>query len=398
MHPPSPGPHHRAAPTSQYTRASAALLLLVWLGSDSTAYAMPGFTRQTGQPCVACHVRPLGSSPGPFGRQPSLDNFAVAGMPLWPRMAATPFLASFTMARNAANARGSSTDRRRPADAARDAELRLYWAGEPAGYTPNNNPDARNPRNTRSASPAPAWTFPWSFVAARDPTTPASSGPSPFGEHGGLTADYVGRTINLDTAGNLDTTGNDATAGTPWIGSHWRVALKKELEQHFLQLGTYGAEARPSDNVTDMAARAWYQFTIDSTDGRSNMLSAHATIIHGIRSSDADVMFPGLHMLDAFRADVAYSFANTITSSIQYFRNAGAGGAERYGWPGSRPNSSGVIAGLAYLPWASTNSPIQPLNLKFAVQYVAYTSFDSITHGSGANGALYFSVWGALRF
>jgi hypothetical protein len=306
----------------------------------------------------------------------------------WPP--ATTFLASFTVTRDA------MADRRQPADAdsvSRDAGLSFLGASDLTGYTLNDTANALASGNRSPETTRPDWSFPWSFVSAPIVATTSAAADAPIaGEIMGLTPGYDGRTIDLDPAGAQPDT------GPSWITSHWHVALQKELERHFLQIGTYEAQPSPSADMTDVAAGASYRFIINSNSNASDSLSAHATIIHGIRSSAADAMFSGLRVLDAFRADASYSFADTITPSIQYFRTAGAGGAEQYGWPGSRPNSAGVIAGVAYIPWARSSTPIQSLNLRFAAQYVAYTSFDSVVHGTGASGALYLSLWGALRF
>jgi hypothetical protein len=84
--------------------------------------------------------------------------------------------------------------------------------------------------------------------------------------------------------------------------------------------------------------------------------------------------------------------------SIQYFRTVGGGDAMPYGWAGSRANSSGVIAQVAYVPWARSESPIQSLNLRFAAQYVAYTEASGTPRGPVGSNALYLSLWGALHF
>ncbi len=60
----------------------------------------------------------------------------------------------------------------------------------------------------------------------------------------------------------------------------------------------------------------------------------------------------------------------------------------QYPWPGARPNSAGVIAGVTYVPWNRAGSPIQFLNLRFAAQYVSYTEFNGNGHGAGANNGV----------
>jgi hypothetical protein len=104
------------------------------------------------------------------------------------------------------------------------------------------------------------------------------------------------------------------------------------------------------------------------------------------------------HPLDAFRAAASYGFDQTITPSIQYFRAGSGANAIHFGWAGSRPNTAGVIAQVAYLPWARSESPVQSLNLRFAAQYVAYTENSGNAHAPAGNNALYLSLWGTLHF
>jgi len=147
-----------------------------------------------------------------------------------------------------------------------------------------------------------------------------------------------------------------------------------------------------------MAAGGSYRFVIDPNDDASDILSAHVTVVREGRTPGLTLLGDDkLKALDTFRADASYSFATAVTPSIQYFRTAGASSMPQFGWPESRPNSAGVIAELAYIPWAKADSPVQFLNLRFAAQYVAYTEFSGVAHGTG-NNALYFSLWGALRF
>src|ERR1019366_1471046 len=208
--------------------------------------------------------------------------------------------------------------------------------------------------------------------------------------------------------------GGVSTAGTPWIQEtfpYWRVAVQKDLERHFLQIGTYRTNAdvspgdsRPSGNTgafTGTGADAHYQFTVNPDGAVSDILSAHATLIHQERSPDPgyrEMGGSGNDSFDTFLADASWSIGQTVTPSIQYFQPAGSSDAIQYSWPGGRRNSAGVIAGVAYVPWASFESPVHFLNLRFAAQYIAYTEFNGTPRGASANNALFLSLWGALRF
>jgi hypothetical protein len=209
----------------------------------------------------------------------------------------------------------------------------------------------------------------------------------------------------------LTATGVAAPTGTPWIQDsipYWRVAVQKDLQQHFLQIGTYGMNASlfprggqsagTTDALTDLGAGANYQFIVDPGSAFSNILAAHSTLIHETRSFDASNRANGIYALDTFRADLSWAIGDTVTPEIQYFRTTGSTDAMQYPWPGARPNSAGVIAGVTYVPWNGAGSPIQFLNLRVAAKYVTYTESNGVGRGAAANNAVYLSLWGALHF
>jgi hypothetical protein len=131
------------------------------------------------------------------------------------------------------------------------------------------------------------------------------------------------------------------------------------------------------------------------------MISAHATMIHEDGWLGASQIINGavpFHGLDTFRADVSYSIGATVTPSIQYFQTKGTSDALYWGTPNGSPNSSGMIAEIAYVPWGKPDSFITWGNVRLAVQYVSYFRFDGVTNNAAANNALYFSVWAAAHF
>ena len=102
--------------------------------------------------------------------------------------------------------------------------------------------------------------------------------------------------------------------------------------------------------------------------------------------------------LDTMRADVSYAIGATWTPSVQIFRTAGSVDLAQFATPNGRPNSSGMMAELAYVPWGKPDSPVKFMNLRFAASYVAYTEFNGSSHGASANNTLYLSLWGAMHF
>jgi len=104
------------------------------------------------------------------------------------------------------------------------------------------------------------------------------------------------------------------------------------------------------------------------------------------------------HSLDTFRADVSYSFAATVTPSVQYFRTVGTADPNYWGTANGSPNSDGMIFEVAYVPWGKPDSPFPNVNVRLAVQYVSYFRFDGSAVNASRNNNLYFSLWTAVKF
>jgi hypothetical protein len=156
-------------------------------------------------------------------------------------------------------------------------------------------------------------------------------------------------------------------------------------------------------HATDTALDATYQFIVDPTKMTSDMISAHATFIHedsAMQAGQAQMMTGAApnHRLDTFRADVSYSWAATITPTIQYFRTTGS--ADPFYWttPNGSPNSSGMIYEIAYVPWGKPDSPFPNINVRLAVQYIDYFRFDGSSTNARDNNNFYFSLWTAVKF
>ena len=57
-----------------------------------------------------------------------------------------------------------------------------------------------------------------------------------------------------------------------------------------------------------------------------------------------------------------------------------------------------MIFEVAYVPWGKPDSPFPNLNLRLAVQYVSYFSFDGSSANAGSNNNFYFSLRTAAKF
>jgi hypothetical protein len=83
---------------------------------------------------------------------------------------------------------------------------------------------------------------------------------------------------------------------------------------------------------------------------------------------------------------------------VQYFRTTGTTDAAYWSTPNGSPNADGMIFEVAYVPWGKPDSPFQNLNLRLAVQYVNYFSFEGRSANANANNNFYFSLWTAVKF
>ena len=155
--------------------------------------------------------------------------------------------------------------------------------------------------------------------------------------------------------------------------------------------------------ITDLALDATYQFITDPAKVTSDRLSAHATYIHEtarMAATPEQALTGALldHSLDRMKVDVSYSFAATVTPSVQYFRTTGTTDLNYWSTPNGSPNSDGMIFEVAYVPWGKPDSPFQNMNVRLAVQYVNYFRFDGSTINARDNNNFYFSLWTAVKF
>jgi hypothetical protein len=435
-------------------RAGLLILLLSAALGAGRALAVPAFAVQTSQPCASCHVGAFGPQLKPFGRDFKLHGYVGNdgkdhGLPL-----ATTARTSYTHTAQPQDAPPGF----RPNDNAIIDIVSLYYAGRIApqlggfievtfdgvahrphldnvdirraaegrllghdmvwGLTANNGPTVSDPWNS-----TPIWGFPYN----RSPLAPTPMAATLV--DGGL-AQRVGGAgaymlwndllyaevdvykgldaTALKTLGQAPDAGNQTTSFVPYA----RLALIKDWGSHHAEVGAYAltGSVLPGGNQTfglgtraiDTALDANYQFIFDPAKVTSNMLSAHATYIHEDSTIDASApqtLFGTLrHSLDTVRFDVSYSFAATVTPSVQYFRTAGTTDAAYWSTPTGSPNSDGMILEVAYVPWGKPDSPFPNMNLRLAMQYVNYFTFDGSSANARNNNNFYMSLWTALKF
>ena len=432
------------------------LLSITLMAVPRTARAIPAFAQQTGQPCAACHVGAFGPQLKQYGRDFKLNGYLASdgknhGLPI-----AASIQTSFT------HTNADQSPAAAPHFAANDNialdQLSLYyggritsWLGTFAQVTYDgigdqlalDNTDLRiardrdlfgedlvwgvdandNPTISDLWNSTPAWGFPYNGSALAPAPMAATLIDGGLGERvagaGGYamwkdliyieTEVYRGLGYDvLNAIGNVPVAGTDKTRG---LIPYWRAALQHQSGRSYFELGTYGLHASVlpggtsidgrTDDFTDAAADANYQFIFNPHSVVSDMISAHTTYIHeDANLSDSQALVgatPG-HGLETFRADVSYSFAATYTPTVQYFQTSGTNDAAYWGTPNGSPNSSGMIAEIAYVPWGKPDSPMLWGNIRFAVQYVDYFRFDGQSRNASGNNALYLSIWAAAHF
>jgi hypothetical protein len=284
------------------------------------------------------------------------------------------------------------------------------------GLTLNNNPTVQDVWHS-----TPAWSFP--FASSSVAPTPAASalidgtlgqavtGLTAYGLWNNLLYAEVGAYRSSPTGVERPLNGGIASDVIESTAPYWRLALQKQFENQYLEVGAYGIAAKlypgaalappaplasPTDDYTDTALDAQYELPRGD-----DLFTAHATYIHEKQSLNASVLAGAAantsNHLNTFRADAGYYFHSRYAATLGYFSTTGSSDAVLYaptpltGSASGSPNSKGAIAELDYLPW---------LNTKFSLQYVAYDKFNGARtnyDGSGRdakdNNTTYLLAW-----
>ncbi len=420
------------------------------------ARALPSFAEQTGQPCAACHVGAFGPQLRPFGRSFKLHGYtADDGSKHFPPIAAAAY-ASFTHTQDAQP--GGAARWFAPNDNFALDQASLYYAGaiskhlgafvqitydgvgrQPQidntdiryarersifgvdsvwGLTLNNNPTVQDLWNS-----TPAWGFPYNGSPLAPSPVAATRIDGSLAEQVVGLGGYVmwnnwvytefdlykglGRDIR-NALGTVPVAGSDGVAD---VAPYWRVALQHDRGRSNWEVGTYGiltsilpgglTASGKTDHFTDIAFDANYQFTFHPRIIATDVISAHATLIHEDQDLSASAALTGAEPhghLDTARADISYALAATFIPSAQIFRTSGSSNQPYWQTETGGPNSSGGILELAFVPFGKPDSPIAWGNLRLAAQYVIYTEFNGQSRGASGNNNLYLSLWAAWHF
>jgi hypothetical protein len=415
------------------------------------AGALPLFARQTGQPCVACHIAFPELTPA--GRRFKLNGYTMGGgdskLPPFavmlepafthteagqPGGAAPHFGPNNNLALQQASlftggritdhagafiqATYDSTARRfawdnvdiRYANTAGLFGEDLVW-----GATLNNNPTVQDVWNT-----TPAWRFPYisSGLAPRPAAATLIEGAQAQKALGAGAYAFWNDLVYVEISGyrslskrtqtffGVDTTGESPIAGT---APYWRVAVEPSWGNNHFELGTFGlsADVVPlrlrgfgNDHITDIGVDAQYQYI-----GERDAVTVRGSWIHESQTLGASrplgLSSNAHELLRSFNASASYTYDRTWSVTGGYFSVTGSADAQLYGTPNGSPNSDGWIAEVAYLPFSRGGPSFWPqLNARIGLQYVindkfdgGRTNFDGRGRNASDNNTLFLYAW-----
>jgi hypothetical protein len=453
----APSANCRWAAAAKTAKSLGLLALGIGLGVKP-ALAVPSFAVQTSQPCATCHIGAFGpqltpqgrdfklhgyvgndgkdhglpfawvtqmsfthtEAPRPGGAAPGFrpnDNFAFDSAAAYYAGKITPEMGGFIKLRyNAVRQQAQLGG----SDIRYARERELFGKDALWGITFNTGPTVQDAWNS-----TPTWGFPYvrSSLAATPVAAPLVSGGLGQRVAGAgiymlwndllfLEADaYTGLDpAILRTEGQVPVEGSDRPTGFVPYG---RLSAIRDWQNHHVEVGAFAlsADVIPGRNQTfgissrktDTGLDATYQYLTDPAKVTSDRLSAHATYIHEaatMGASPAQTLSGELleHSLDITRFDVSYSFAATVTPSVQYFRTTGTADIKYWGTPNGSPSSDGMIFEVAYVPWGKPGSPFPNVNVRFTAQYVNYFNFNGSSTNASDNNSFFFGFQTAAKF
>ncbi len=426
-------------------------LLLAWVALP--AQAIPAFAEQTGQPCSQCHVGAFGPQLKPYGRDFKLYGYTASdGESHLPGLALT-LQSGFT--HTADTQPGNADQGLKPNNnLILDQQISGYFGGRLGhdvgafvqvtydgtaaawqwdntdvryahatslfgrdavfGLTLNNSPTVQDLWNS-----TPVWGFPYnaSSVAA----TPASSALL----DGGLGEQVLGlgayavwndlvyaefasyRALNGAFLNHLGTGPNRTGSTDIYSGAipYLRLALMHETDEHYLQAGFLALDAARlpggdrttglADRVQDRGIDANYAWKGSDV----HYVSAHALWLRENLDLAASQLLTGSlphDRLDTLRADLSYSWRNTWTPTVQWFRTTGSADPVYWGTAGQVPDSRGQVFEIAWSPLGKPESLPAWLNLRAALQFVRYDQFDGDHSLAAQHNTAYLSFWFAF--
>jgi len=434
------------------------LILTIVLNLNNTSLAIPSFARQTGMSCANCHT--IFPELNAFGRQFKLTGYTLVAsestqaksdsetvilkIPNSTQLSAmmiasltytnkdqpftqntnvsfpqqfglfysgeiTPKIGSFIQFTYSDQSGSIGID---------NSELRFAdqteFASQPFiyGVIINNNPSMQDVWNS-----TPAWRFPY---------TSSSTSPTPTAAaliEGGLAQSVAGlgvygywndliyaeislyRSAQQGSHNPPDTT---STGIVKSIAPYWRLALQRQWEDIYLEIGTFGLSAQlfpmGISGLTDQYTDVGFDVNLEKTTLSGNMLSVRGSLINETRTLSGTFNNGGAANssgnLNSLKLTASYYLHQQIGFTAGYFSVTGSADPVIYapasvtGSNNGMPDSNGLIFEFDYLPW---------LNTKLSVQYIAYNKFngdssnyDGQGRNASDNNSIYLSTWVAF--
>lgn len=431
-------PQHKTYRATGWTLASAGLLAsMAWLGGAQPAQALPAFSHQTGDACTACHIGSFGPQLTPHGREFKLNGYSNGK----PGLASYPPVS--TMVETSFSSTGKNVPEAAPGFSTNDNlavdEVGLFLAGQIydhlgifaqvtwngiehkwewdnsdlrygrdfqiagvdtiLGVSINNNPTISDPYNT-----LPGWGYPYQS---------AGLAPAPAAStllEGGLGQRVIGATayglindmfyveaggyggLSNKTLTDLNNGGLTLSGGAPYV----RAAFQQnDLKQNYSVGGFMmyadtvpdGGAGMGTDRFLDYGFDASYQWLGD----RQHIFTVNASAIFEDRKMSASYAMGGVEKengsLQTYKLTGSYWFDQTYGVTLGGFMTRGSSDNVLYapgamdGSANGKPNTTGYIAQLDWVPFGKKESFMQPwVNMHMALQYTGYTEFNG---GSG---------------
>ncbi len=440
------------SPDSLYLKTG--LVMLVFWGCSEALYPAPGFARQTGMSCTACHtVFPQLNS---FGRLFKLNGYTLATVATIDENDENGKnrlkLLSFSPFAVMAQASFSHLNRELPGKQNNNVEfpqqLSMFFSGmiTPGlgafiqftydqqgaafgidnvdirysnqtkfaskeliyGITLNNNPTVQDIWNT-----IPAWGYPY----ASSPVAPSPSASTMI--EGGLAQQVAGlgayslfnnlvytefSLYRSAPQGAPDPPGNEAGMIIKGVAPYWRLAFQHQWSAFYAEIGTYGlysgifptGVSGRTDNYTDIGV----DLQIEHPFKGGNFI-LHSTLIHEIQKLSASFIGGNSqnekNLLNSFKIDGSAFFNKGYGFTLAYFLTNGTTDNILYtpgpvdGSRAGKPDSDGFILQLNCIPWHNT---------QFSLQYVMNNKFnggknnyDDNNRNASSNNVLYLLTW-----
>ena len=409
--------------------ASVSTLIALWVSSP--AWAVPSYSRQTGEPCTSCHYGAYGPALTPHGREFKLggysdgktviplsitgtasfthtakdqpeaisghdgrnDNFALDEVVGFVAGRLLPHLGTFIAVAYSEIDRHTALDH---FDVRYAQPLKIGGKDALVGFGVNNAPGSQDVFDTM-----PVWTFPHNgseLVPERIGSPLLDGGLE--GQVAGLsTYLWFDDSIYAEVAGYrslshgfLDTLGVEDEAGKiSGVAPYARLAYQRDFGKQVASVGVVAMNAAihpergpgPTNKYTDWGLDATYQYL----GNRKDIVVANLAYLHETQRRDFDVEEGGTtkrdHSLNSVKASASYYRDNSYGLTGALFNSWGTrdqelfapeeGGGSRTG----KPNTSGFIIQADWTPFGKEGSPLNPwLNLRLGVQYTGYFKFN----------------------